>query len=898
MNLLQSLGLANPPERLLLVDAHSALYRSFHALPELTTGGGEPIHAVYGLVRTLIMVLKQYPSSYVAVVFDAGGPTVRHEVFAEYKATRKEMPETLASQLPRAKRLLDALGVPRLEMPRYEADDLMAALVERAKSAAVPALVLTGDKDMAQIVDEGVSLLRPGRRPTDRLERVDPAQVEDRFGVPPEKMADLLALMGDSSDNIPGVRGVGEKGARQLLDRYGSLERVLEAAEKLPNRRLGEALARGKEDALLSRELVRLQVPDFDVDLANLAPAEWDPDNLRRELRELGFKSVLAELGVAATEPAREHHLVLDECTLADLVDRLGQEEALSLDLETTSLDPLSAELVGLAIAVRPGEGWYVPVGHDAADGEQQLSLDQVLSRLRPLLEGDHPCIWGQNLKYDMQVLARYGVELRSISFDAMLAHWLLNPDAPTHKLGAIAQEEVGVVMESYAELVGAGGTIAQVSPRRAAAYAVADAETVCRLHEPLTRKLREAELEKLLAEVEIPLIEVLASMERKGILLDTDELHRQGAELETMQERLLEELFSLAGGPFNPGSVPQVREVLYERLRLPVLSRTKTGPSTDAQVLRELAARHELPAKLIAYRELEKLRNTYIEKLPRYVHSRSGRVHSSFNQTGTATGRISSSDPNLQNIPPRHEVGVDIRRAFVAAPGCLFVAADYSQVELRVLAHLSGDEALREDFLQGEDLHRRTACRLFGVSPDEVGERMRAQAKRVNFGIVYGISPYGLARDLGIPQERARELIDRFFAAYPQVRSFLDQLVAEGKRQGYARTLLGRRRSLSGSRGDRRVRGYDERNAVNTPIQGSAADLMKLAMLEVHRRHTEGTLAADMVLQVHDSLMFEADSSEVESVGKQVREAMEGVADLSVPLQVEIKVGRTWGDI
>ncbi len=894
MNLLRALGVEDPPERLLVIDAHSALYRSYHALPELTTSQGEPVQAVYGLVKTLLMAVKQYPSRYLAVAFDSTEPTVRHEAFADYKATREEMPQMLSRQLPRAKELLDVLGITRLEVPRYEADDIMAALVQQARAAGAEVLLLTGDKDMAQLVREGVKLLRPGRRPTDRLELMDASKVRERFGVPPEQMVDLLALVGDSSDNIPGVRGVGEKGARDLLSRYGSLEKALESAPSHPNRRVAQALTEGRESALLSKELVRLQPPELDRSVHEMVLGEWDSENVHRRLHELEFKSIVAELGVDAPPPALKSTVVTDEQSLAALVDELARQEAFALDLETTSPDPLSARLVGLAVAVRGGAGWYVPVGHET--DETQLTVEQVLYAMRPVLEGDHPQVWGQNLKYDLQVLAGYGVRLQGIVFDSMLAHWLLNPDAPSHGLEVIARDELGESMASYRQIVGGEKTIAHVPIPRAAEYAVGDAEVVCRLHGPLLDQLREAELERLLVQVELPLIEVLARMERAGIPLDVDELHRQGTELETMLEGLRQELFALAGGEFNPGSVPQVREVLYQRLKLPVISRTKTGPSTDAHVLRELAAHHELPARLIAYRELEKLRNTYIEKLPLYVRSQSGRLHTSFNQSGTATGRLSSSHPNLQNIPSRHQVGVDIRRAFVAPEGKVFLAADYSQVELRVLAHFSGDPALQEDFRRGADLHRRTAARLFEVDERSVDDRMRAQAKRVNFGIVYGISPYGLARDLGLSQENAKGLIDRFFSAYPQVKQFLERLVVEGKQRGYATTLLGRRRKLSGSRADQRVRGYDERNAVNTPIQGSAADVMKLAMLELHSQWVRGELAADMVLQVHDSLVFEVASADAERTGKQVQEAMEGVVELDVPLEVEIKTGRSWG--
>ncbi len=899
MNLLGALGLEDAPGRLLVIDAHATLYRSFHAIPELTTARGEPVNAVYGLIRTLFMALKQYPSRYVAVVFDAPGPTVRHEQYAAYKATRKEMPEALSVQLPRTKALLDALGLMRFEVPRYEADDVMAALVARADSAGVPTLLLTGDKDMTQLVRDGVVLLRPGRRPTDRLELMDAVGVEERFGVPPEAMVDLLALVGDSSDNVPGVRGVGEKGARELLNRYGTLDQALEAADAHPNRRLGAALAAGRDEALRSRELVTLKPPPLDVELEALQPSSWDVDRLVGELQALGFRTLLGELGLHATRAERAHHLVLDEAALGKLVDALGRAEAFSLDLETSSIDPFNAQIVGVALAVRPGEGWYIPVGHEGLEAPVQLPLDKVLRALRPALEGDQPLVWGQNLKYDMKVLACNGIALKGVAFDAMLAHWLVRPDVPSHGLDLLVEEELGERLERYTEVVGIARSMADVPVDRAAAYAVADAESVVRLHDPLMAKLRDAALEELFAAIEVPLIGVLAVMELRGIALDVDELRRQGAELETMVERLREELFALAGGPFNPGSVPQVREVLYDRLKLPVISRTKTGPSTDAHVLRELAVHHEFPGKLIAYRELEKLRNTYIEKLPTHVHPVTGRVHTSFNQTGTATGRLSSSEPNLQNIPSRHEVGVDIRRAFVAPRGRVFVAADYSQIELRILAHLSGDEALKEAFCQGEDLHRRTAARLFDVPPEDVDARMRGVAKRVNFGIVYGISPYGLARDLGLTQQRAKELIDRFFAAHSEVKPCLDRLIAEASSTGYARTLWGRRRPVAGlGAGNRRGRGYDERNAVNTPIQGSAADLMKLAMLEVHRRIQRGELQADMLLQVHDSLMFEVDEAQAEAVGRRVQDVMEGVTALEVPLQVDVKIGRTWGDV
>lgn len=902
MTVYQALGIREVPERILLIDGHSSLFRAFYALPALSTSRGEPVHALYGFLRTLLMALREYPARYVAVAFDTEGKTVRHEAFAEYKATRKPMPEALARQLPWVKPLLSAFGIPYVECPGYEADDLMATLAKKAEAKGIPALLLTGDKDMAQLVSEKVFLLRPGRKPTDRLVLVDRRGVEELFGVKPEQIADLLALEGDSIDNVPGVPGVGEKTAVEFLREYGSLEAVLNAAPHVRNKRVAQALLKHKDSALLSRELVRLREAPLPLDVADCAPKDIDPAELRRVLGELEFKTILAELKLEEGEarPLR-YDLVLTEEAFAALLEKLRTVEEFALDLETTSEDPLSAEIVGIAVSVEPSHGYYIPMGHRYPHAPAQLPLEQVLAKLAPLLSAERPRKIGQNLKYDLQVLLNYGIEVQGVAFDAMIAHWLLKPDAPSHSLEAIAREELGVQIQTYQDLLAMGGEreIREVPVERAARYSAEDAEVAVRLRAPLTRKLGEAKLLRLFEEVEVPLIEVLLWMERRGVCLDVNELLAQGKELEILLEKTKEELFRLAGGPFNPNSTPQVREILYERLKLPVLEKTKTGPATDAQVLRDLAQYHEFPAKLIAYRELEKLRNTYVEKLPGYVHPKTGRVHTSFNQTGTATGRLSSSDPNLQNIPAKTEVGVDIRRAFVAPPGKVLLAADYSQIELRVLAHFSGDEALIEAFQRGEDLHRRTASVLFGVPPERVEARMRTIAKRVNFGIIYGITPYGLSRDQGIPQAEAKALIEKFFQAYPKVAAFVEKLVEEARERGYAQTLLGRKRPLPGLRNpERRGIGQDQRNAINTPIQGTAADLMKLAMLRLHRAWRAGKLPAEMILQIHDELVFEAPEKDAEEAGRLIQELMEGVWALRVPLKVEVKVGRNWGEI
>ncbi|MGC9530047.1 MAG: DNA polymerase I [Candidatus Bipolaricaulaceae bacterium] len=900
MNIYAALGVQEVADRLLLVDGHSAVFRSFYAIPDLTTAAGEPVNAVYGFARTLLMALRAYPSRYVAVAFDAEGKTVRHEEFAPYKANRKEMPPSLAQQLPRVRQLVEALGILALEVPRYEADDVMATLSGLAVERGKPVLHLTGDKDMAQLVSDRVFLLRPGRRPGEGLELLDRAGVQEKWGVAPEQIVDFLALVGDASDNVPGVRGVGEKTARRLLAEHGTLEAAVEAAGRLANRRLRTALAGARDQLEEARQLLRLRRAPVGVGLEDCVPRPLDPPAVAELLRLLEFRTLLAELKL---EPAADAdcHLVLTEAEFSQLVRRLETVEEFALDLETTGRDPLTADIVGVALAVVPGQGYYVPVAHAYPGAPSQLPLDQVLAGLRPLLAAPRPRIIGQNLKYDLEVLARHGVEVQGVGFDAMLAHWLLRPDAPSHSLEAVARDELGLRVRSYRELLAAAGeaSMAEVPLDRAGAYAAQDAEVVCRLRPALTERLRQARLLDLFDEVEVPLVEVLSWMERRGVLVDPQVLREQGKEVEILLERVREEMFALAGEPFNPSSVPQVRRVLFDRLGLPVVARTRTGPSTNTHVLRELAARHELPAKLIAYRELEKLRNTYIDKLPEYVHPRTGRVHTSFNQTGTATGRLSSSEPNLQNIPARHAVGVDIRRAFVAPRGRLLLAADYSQVELRILAHLSGDRRLADVFHRGEDLHRRTAAELFGVDPAQVDARQRAVAKRVNFGIVYGISPYGLARDLGISQQEAKLYIDRFFAAYPQVRDYLNRAVAEAEAAGCATTLLGRRRPLPGlASRDNRRRAYDRRNAVNTPIQGSAADLMKLAMLRLHRAWEAGRLPADMILQIHDELIFEVDHVAAAEVGEEVRRVMEGVWQLRVPLRVDLKTGENWGQL
>ena len=897
--------------RVLLFDGHSHAYRAFYGIPELTTRTGQPVNAVYGFWRILLRTLRDYPSAYVAVVFDAGGDTFRHKLYPEYKANRMPMPDELATQLPLIERFLAALGIPTLSVPGVEADDVLASISLRAAEHNLTCLIATSDKDMAQVVSDRIWLLRPGGRGVDTEQQLlDPAGVEAKYGVPPEQIVDLLSLVGDTSDNVPGVPGVGGKTATRLLQQFGSLEAALDSADKVKNRRVASGLANHRESAELARRLIRLR---SDVQLDEI-PASCrlqgiDMDGLARVLTELEFTSALSELSLdpVATvarplpEPARSvaYHTVLERKELDALVNELQEAEIVSLDLETTSLDPMEARIVGIALSQEPYVGYYVPIGHEGLGAPAQLPLTEVLDAIRSIIEGETPAIIGQNLKYDLIVLHRYGVTPSGISFDSMIASHLVHPEERRHNLGKIAMTYLGHSMLTYEEVAGKDGSFAAVPIDRATEYAAEDAEIVQRLYPPLVHDLDEGNLARLFHDVEIPLIRVLARMEEHGILVDSDVLSAQGDELRTELQIVEADLMDIAGGPFNPNSPKQVAEILFERFGLPIIDRTKTGPSTSARVLSILAEQHPFPGKLLAHRELKKLLTTYIDRLPKAIHPSTGRIHTSFHQTATATGRLSSSEPNLQNIPSRTAIGGRTRAAFVAPKGSSLVAADYSQIELRLLAHFSEDERLIEAFHTGLDLHRLTASVLFGLPEEQVPDRLRGAAKRINFGILYGISPFGLARELGIPQSEAKGYIDRFFSAYPGAKEYIDRMIERATETGYVETILGRRRPLTNlASRDVARRNFDRRNAINTPIQGSAADLIKLAMIEIDRWIEDRHIAVKMILQIHDELVFEIEEETLAEATAVIVEKMEGVLALRVPLSVKVASGSDWSQI
>jgi len=896
--------------RIVLIDGHSLAYRSFYALPDLTTSDGRPINAIYGFWRALVRTLREFPSAYLSVAFDAGGKTFRHEIYEDYKANRKPMPDELRSQIPIIIELLGALGVPVFQLEGVEADDVLASIARQCAARELHCLIASSDKDLAQVVDERVSLLRASGRGMDSSQQVmDPFGVEAKYGVSPSQIVDLLSMVGDTSDNVPGVPGVGQKTATKLLQEYGTLDDILESAPaRLGKTKVAANLETHAEDARRARTLIRLKM-DLDVgtvpEVCKLQGP--DPSKLRQLLAELEFTSALEEMELdtdqeEATLPDAPgqspiYHCILTPDAFRQLRSELERAEVLSIDLETTSTNPHEAKIVGIAVSTVPWSGYYIPVGHNTLDAPQQLKLEEVLEGLRPYVDSDKPDLIGQNLKYDCIILMRYGLSPRGVVFDSMIASHLVDPEARRHNLEAIAQRVLHTEVTSYADVAGKEGSFSSVPIEVATPYAAEDAEIVQRLFAPLQRKLRSQALTDLFETVEMPLLPVLVHMEQNGILLDTDALEAQGHEIRKELEIVESDLYDIAGEPFNPASPKQVGEILFQRLGLPVIERTKTGPSTSAKVLETLAQHHPLPGKLLSYRELTKLLNTYIDQLPKAVHPETGRIHTSFHQTATATGRLSSSDPNLQNIPTRTEIGGRIRSAFIAPPEHVLVAADYSQIELRLLAHFSEDERLIEGFASGLDLHRLTAGLIFNLPETHVTDAMREAAKRVNFGILYGISPYGLARELGISQAEARNYIERFFAAYPKTRETLDRMVDTAAKKGYAETLLGRRRPLPNlASRDRAQRNFDRRNAVNTPIQGSAADLIKLAMIHIDAKLGSGAYAAKMLLQIHDELVFEVREDRAEQLIQLIQEEMEHVLPLRLPLETKVTQGKDWG--
>lgn len=902
--------MAEQSKPLILVDGSSYLYRAFHALPPLNNADGEPTGAIYGVVSMLRRLLQDYEPSHIGVVFDAPGKTFRDALFEQYKANRPSMPDDLRPQVRPLKEIVQAMGLPLLEVEGVEADDVIGTLARQAEALGWDVVISTGDKDMAQLVSDRITLLN-----TMSGTSLDIDGVQQKFGVPPECIIDYLSLVGDSSDNIPGVPKVGAKTAAKWLTEHGSLDAVVAAADAIKGK-VGESL-RAHLDALpLSRQLATI-LCDVELDRAPAELIRGEPDiaALQAHYQRFGFASWLSQLADSAPEtagaeavsdtataqPETNYAMIEDQAALDAWLQRLREAELFSFDLETDSLDYMEAAIVGLSFAIEPGEAAYIPVGHDYPGAPDQLDRDQVLEQFRPLLEDPDRLKVGQNLKYDMSVLARYGITLRGIRHDTMLESYVLDSIATRHDMDSLALKYLGRGTIKFEDVAGKGArqiTFNQVSVDVATDYAAEDADVTLQLHRKLWPRLQpEQRLAAVYTDIEVPLVPVLSRMERTGVLVNRELLSVQSRELAEKMLEIEKAAHEEAGGPFNLGSPKQIQEILYERQGLPVLHKTPKGqPSTAESVLQDLAEQYALPRLILEHRAMSKLKSTYTDKLPQMINPHSGRVHTSYHQSVAATGRLSSSDPNLQNIPVRTTEGRRIRKAFIATPGYCLLAADYSQVELRIMAHLSGDEGLRRSFEQGKDIHRATAAEVFGVQADQVADEQRRAAKAINFGLIYGMSAYGLARQLNVDRGQAQDYVDRYFQRYPGVKAYMDSTRAQAREQGFVETVYGRRLYLPeiNSRNGQR-RQYAERTAINAPMQGTAADIIKRAMIRVDRWLQDDAPDVLMVMQVHDELVFEVPADQTEAVGRRITELMCGAADLEVPLEVDVGIGENW---
>lgn len=889
---------------LILVDGSSYLYRAFHALPSLTTSEGQPTGAVHGVGAMLKRLMKDYQPDYLAVVFDAPGKTFRDDIYPEYKANRPPMPDELRSQIEPLHDLVRALGLPLLSVPGVEADDVIGTLARAASEQNIETVISTGDKDMAQLVDAHVRLVN-----TMDNSELDAQGIEQKFGVRPDQIVDYLTLIGDSVDNVPGVPKVGPKTAAKWLQQYGSLDEVVAHAEEIKGK-IGENLRSSAEQLPVSRQLVTIdRNVALEQNVQDLIPAAPDRDALIELLRSLEFKTWLSEVlaaennGEATGRQAAEcdYKTILDRSEFEAWLQRLRKAKLIAFDTETNALDYTKAEVVGVSFAVQVGAAAYVPFAHDYPGAPEQLNRDEVLNALKPILEGDNPAKTGHNLKYDCNVLANHGIALAGIKFDSMLESYVLDSTATRHDMDSLALKYLGRRTIHYEDVAGKGAqqiSFDQVPLDQAGPYAAEDADVALTLHQTLYARLeREPGLRDLYLQIEIPLVSVLSRMERAGVKVDGAMLAVQSKELAERMLELEEQAFEAAGQHFNIASPKQIQAILYDHLELPVLAKTPKGqPSTAEAVLQELALEYPLPKLILEHRALSKLKSTYTDKLPKMVSDRSGRVHTSYHQAVAATGRLSSSDPNLQNIPVRSAEGRRIRQAFVAPAGYRLIAADYSQIELRIMAHLSGDQGLLAAFAEGEDIHKATAAEVFGVKRDKVNAEQRRAAKAINFGLIYGMSAFGLAKQLGIDRGAAQEYVERYFNRYPGVKAFMDEIRATARQQGFVETVFKRRLYLPeiNSRNAQR-RQYAERTAINAPMQGTAADIIKRAMIAVDNYLQAEKSASRLIMQVHDELVLEAPEAEVESICEAVRTMMSGAADLRVPLVVDIGVGANW---
>lgn len=877
---------------LYLIDAHAYIHRAYHALPPLASPRGIMVNAVFGFTRLIFKIIREKKPTYIAVCFDHPALTIRKKIYPPYKATRKPVDEDLIVQIPMARKTIEMLGLAVVDMPGYEADDIMATLATKASDKNIEVVIVSGDKDVLQLVSDHIAVWNTHK---DIIMNTDTVKL--KRGIESSQLVDMFALMGDASDNIPGVPGIGEKTAVKLIQQYGSMENLYKMIEELPEK-IKDKLDRFKEQALLSKKLVTLDT-DVPIDITFAQMPGQIPEageTLIEHFKALGFNSLLADLKLKNADilsAEKEYVMVTEKHDLVSLLKHLEQRRLFALDVETTGLDTRSSAVVGISLCAEKNKAFYIPV--------KEVSSDSY-SMLKEFLENSNNRIVGHNLKFDFLMLRSQGMHLPGLYFDTMIASYVLNPSRGNHRLKNLALEYLSFRMMEYKELVGKGKNelpIEEVDIRNLVNYACADADATYMLYEIMSGELEEKNLKKLFFDVEMPLLKILGRMERAGIKLDRSFLEQLKNDFTSRLSNLIEDIYHTAGQEFNVHSPKQVSFILFEKLKLPVIRRIKTGFSTDDDVLEELSSHHRLPRLLRDYREFQKLKSTYIDAMEEGMDRETSRIHASFNQTVTATGRLSSSDPNLQNIPIRTENGRLIRRVFIPEEGHVFISADYSQIDLRVLAHLSRDEALVCAFNTGGDIHRATASEIYKVSQDIVTEEMRSHAKAINFGIVYGQQAFGLAQSIGISKTEAKDFIDNYFKKYSGVKQWIDHTLKQAKETGKVTTILGRIRYLPElSSGQPRMRAFGERMAMNTPIQGSAADIIKVAMINIAREIDTGKLESRILVQVHDDLLLEVPEDEVHIIKKILKQEMEHAVELNVPLVVELKKGNNWRDM
>ena len=878
-------------KKLFLIDGNSYCYRAFYAIKELRNSKGLPTNAVYGFILMLKKIMASERPDYLAVAFDVKAPTFRHKKFKGYKIKRKPMPDDLVSQMPLIKDMVLAHNIPVFEKEGYEADDVLATIAKEASKKGLDVYIVTGDKDILQFVDDNIKIYSTHKEGL----VYDREKVRERFsGLGPESIVDLMALAGDATDNIPGVRGIGEKTAIELVREFGDIENLYKNLNRVKSEARKKLLANEEESARMSKELAMIDasVP-IKIDIESMRVAEPDSKKLLEIFKELEFKSFAKEISSSDSEVRREakYETIRDKKRFDEFVKNLNKQKEFVLDFETTGGNPLEARPLGVSFCWKAGEAYYVSF--------KGIDLKYAFRELKSILEDEKIKKIGQNIKYEKLILYNYGIELKGISFDTMVAAYLLNPSKLNNNLDDLAFEYLSHKMISMEDLLGTGKkkiTMEEVSVEELSEYSCEDSDVTFRLKEILEQALFEKEMDRLFKDIELPLIDVLSDIERNGVKIDEGLLKKASRDAEKELSRIVTKIYDMAGGEFNINSPKQLSEILFDRLGLPVIKKTKTGRSTDMGVLERLSSVHPLPKELLRYRELSKLKSTYIDALPELVNPKTGRVHTSFNQTVTATGRLSSSKPNLQNIPVKTAEGREIRRAFIGERDRYVMSADYSQIELRILAHLSGDEELIQAFEKGIDVHTHTASLIFNVDEKDVTPEMRANAKTVNFGIVYGISAFGLSRGLSIDPQSAQDFIDSYFERYPRVKMYMEDKIEEARDAGYVTTLFNRRRYIPEiTTGAMREQQQAERIAINTPVQGSAADLIKIAMINIHEEMKKKKLDSMMIMQVHDELVFEVPEKELEEMARLVKAKMEGAVKLKVPVEVTVKHGKTW---